>query len=80
GRINYHIIKKIDAGVEYRMLKQELADDQKAGMLIEGMYKFNEYAYIGVGYNFTDFTDDLINDNDYTIKGPFIRFVGTFSR
>jgi uncharacterized repeat protein (TIGR01451 family) len=80
SRINYHIINKIDAGVEYRMLRQELADDKKSGMLVEGMYKFNEYAYIGIGYNFTDFTDDLINNNDYTIKGPFIRFVGTFSR
>jgi uncharacterized repeat protein (TIGR01451 family) len=80
SRINYHIISNVDAGLEYRMLKQELADDKKSGILVEGMYKFNDYAYIGIGYNFTDFTDDLINDNDYTIKGPFIRFVGTFSR
>jgi hypothetical protein len=80
SRINYHLLKKIDAGLEYRILKQSLADDQRAGYLVEGLYKINEYAYFGVGYNFTDFTDDLIHDNDYSVKGPFIRFVGTFSK
>ncbi|MBI4834071.1 MAG: hypothetical protein HY811_04530 [Planctomycetes bacterium] len=80
SRINYHVINKWDAGVEYRVLEQKLADDKKTGMLVEAMYKINEYAQLGIGYNFTDFTDDLINDNDYKVTGPFIRFVGTFSR
>ncbi|MCK4909237.1 MAG: DUF11 domain-containing protein, partial [Planctomycetes bacterium] len=89
NRVNYHLsgtkelLKKvawwqrIDLGVEYRILKQKVADDQKEGWLAETLYKLNQYMRIGVGYNFTDFTDDLRNNNDYSARGPFIRLVAT---
>ncbi|MEK7449382.1 MAG: hypothetical protein AAB019_07850, partial [Planctomycetota bacterium] len=67
-------------GLEYRILKQKLADDQKQGFLAEVLYKINEYLQFGGGYNFTDFDDDLINDSDYSARGPFIRLLATFTR
>ncbi|MCK5578276.1 MAG: hypothetical protein KAI63_02010, partial [Planctomycetes bacterium] len=80
SRINYHLTNKWDAGLEYRILHQKLADDQKAGYLGEVLYKISRFFQLGAGYNFTDFTDDLINNNDFSARGPFIRLVATFAK
>ncbi|MCK5578774.1 MAG: hypothetical protein KAI63_04545, partial [Planctomycetes bacterium] len=77
NRLNYHLTNKWDAGLEYRILRQKLADDQKAGYLCEVLYKVSKLFQLGAGYNFTDFTDNLIDDNDYSARGPFIRLVAT---
>jgi len=75
SRINYHFIYKWDALLEYRMLWSSLADDYNQGFLI-GVYRHvGKNAKIGVGYNFTDFNDDLTN-LDYSAGGVFINFVG----
>jgi hypothetical protein len=37
----------------------------------------NKNFRIGVGYNFTDFSDDL-TDFDYDHKGWFLNIVGTY--
>jgi uncharacterized repeat protein (TIGR01451 family) len=79
-RFNYKILDKWMAGVEYRTLKQYLADDTKSGFLAEVLYKLADSFYIGGGYNFTDFSDDLTLNNDYSVKGAFVRFLVTFSK
>jgi len=72
-RINYNVIKQWYAAVEYRILRQTLGEDKKSGFLIEAMHKANQNIQIGVGYNFTDFSDDLRRNNDYSSTGFFIR-------
>ena len=37
--------------------------------------KIGEFIQVGVGYNFTNFSDDLTH-LDYTAQGPFIRITG----
>ena len=68
----------LDIGAEYRILVQKLADDRKDGYLVEGMYHIQKYLTLGLGYNFTDFSDDLTSRNDYSVKGFFIRIIGKF--
>ncbi|MEK7309574.1 MAG: PQQ-binding-like beta-propeller repeat protein [Planctomycetota bacterium] len=72
-RINYNVIKQWYAAVEYRILRQTLGEDKKSGFLIEAMHKVNQNIQLGVGYNFTDFSDDLRRNNDYSSTGFFIR-------
>ncbi|MBI4833449.1 MAG: PQQ-binding-like beta-propeller repeat protein [Planctomycetes bacterium] len=79
-RFNYKIFDKWTAGLEYRTLRQYLADDTKSGFLAEVLYKLADSFYIGGGYNFTDFSDDLTINNDYSLKGAFVRFVVAFSK
>jgi len=55
---------------------QKEAQDVKRGFLIEASRSIAEYAQLGVGYNFTDFNDDL-TALDYTSQGPFIRLTGS---
>ena len=66
-------------GVEYRLLVSQLAEDRKGGAVLELDRAIHKYVYFGVGYNFTDFTDDLTEYNDdYKISGFFIRVTGKY--
>jgi hypothetical protein len=51
-------------------------DERRAGALV-GIYRyFGEHFKLGVGYNFTDFSEDLRNLN-YDHQGVFINLIGT---
>ena len=78
NRINYNVFKQWYAGVEYRTLSQTLGQDKKSGFIAEVMHKANQNIQLGVGYNFTDFSDDLRRNNDYSSNGFFIRINTVF--
>jgi hypothetical protein len=78
NRLNVNIWKKFDLGLEYRLLHQEEAEDMRKGWLTELMWKPVKHFRIGVGWNFTDFSDNEFSDNDYSQEGWFLRFQGTF--
>ncbi len=76
-RLNYKINNDWLVGGEFRILTQEEAKDSKRGFLIEAARRLGEHAQLGVGYNFTDFNDDL-TALSYTAQGPFVRLTGKF--
>ena len=79
NRINFHVTRKWDIAAEYRILWQSGAlDTLRHGALFEIDREIYDYVRLGVGYNFTDFTDDLRNSNDYRNSGPFVRMTGKF--
>ena len=79
NRINFHVTRKWDLALEYRILMQSFAlDTFKQGALVEIDREFYEYVRLGVGYNFTDFSDDLRSNNSFTSHGPFVRMTGKF--
>ncbi|UCG77273.1 MAG: hypothetical protein JSV21_06665, partial [Nitrospirota bacterium] len=73
NRLNVNFWKDFDVGLEYRMLTQEEADDQRTGWLTEVMWEAMKHVRLGLGYNFTDFSDNEFSDNDYSVHGWFIR-------
>ena len=75
NRLNYFIDENWKVGAEYRFLSQQQAKDFKHGALVEISREIGPYAELGLGYNFTDFNDDLTH-LDYTSHGPFIRITG----
>lgn len=75
-RLNYNVDRNWQVGGEYRKLTQVEAKDSKQGFLLEASRKINDFAKLGVGYNFTTFNDDLTNLN-YTAQGPFLRVTGS---
>ncbi|MFT7098185.1 MAG: hypothetical protein ACJAS6_000028 [Rickettsiales bacterium] len=76
-RTDLHIVKKWDVSGEARYLAAEEAEDAKSGFLA-GVYRhIGSNGKIGVGYNFTDFSDDLTN-LDYRSQGFFINVIGKF--
>ena len=76
-RLNYKIDNDWMVGGEYRVLTQKEAEDVKKGFLIEAARNIGAYAQVGVGWNFTDFEDDL-TELDYRAHGPFLRMTGKF--
>ena len=77
-RINYRFMDKFDLGTEFRTLTQEEADDQRSGFLTELMWEVVDNARLGVGYNFTDFSDNEFSDNDYSVQGWFVRMQAVY--
>ena len=77
ARADYHIVKKWDALIEGRILKSELSEDQRLGALV-GVYRHvGNNMKIGVGYSFSEFSDDLTNF-DNNSDGAFLNLVGKF--
>ena len=72
NRLGYNLYRDWQVFGEYRILDQKQAHDRKQGALVEVARDFGEFIQAGVGYNFTDFNDDLTH-LDYTSQGPFIR-------
>jgi hypothetical protein len=76
GQIRYELRTQWHALAEYRWL--DVTDGgTKSGWLIGVDRDINKNFRVGVGYNFTDFSDDL-TDFDYDHKGWFLNLVGTY--
>ncbi len=62
--------------IEGRMLDMPDLNEQRAGALV-GIYRYlGEHVKAGVGYNFTDFSEDL-TDLSFNHQGVFINVVGS---
>jgi flagellar motor protein MotB len=74
-RADYHFMHRWDALFEVRKLDLPDAQDSRSGALI-GLYRhLGNHIKIGVGYNFSDFSDDL-TQLDYRHQGLFINIIG----
>ena len=79
NRFDYHLTEKWDAALEYRMLTLDgAADNSTDGFLLEVNRLLMGHLRIGVGYNFTNFSDDALTANDYEVKGFFFRIQGKY--
>jgi flagellar motor protein MotB len=74
-RLDWHFLHRWDALLEGRMLDLPDAGDTLSGALI-GLYRhFGNHIKLGVGYNFSKFSDDL-TDLNYDHQGLFINLIG----
>lgn len=77
ARVDWHLMHRWDALVEARMLDLPDAQDQRSGALVALYRHFGNHVKAGVGYNFSDFSDDL-TDLDYRHQGLFFNIIGKF--
>ena len=76
-RADWHFIHRWDALFEVRRLDLPDAQDRRNGALI-GIYRhLGNHIKVGVGYNFSDFSDDL-TQLDYNHQGLFINLIGKY--
>lgn len=73
----YHLVKNWDALLEYRILQVKQSNSTRKGWLVGVDRHIGEHFKLGVGYNFTDFSDDL-RVTDYQYKGWFINLLGKY--
>lgn len=77
ARADVHFVKKWDAIAEIRSLDVDTAGNSETGALV-GVYRhIGDNAKVGVGYNFTDFSDDL-TDLSFDDDGVFLNIVAKF--
>ncbi|WP_461395022.1 SdrD B-like domain-containing protein [Deferrisoma sp.] len=76
-RTDLHLVRRWDVLVEGRWLHVEEARDTRRGALAALYRHVGRNLKFGVGYNFTDFSDDL-TDLSYDDRGWFVNLVGKF--
>ncbi|WP_211163517.1 OmpA family protein [Azoarcus taiwanensis] len=76
-RADWHFVREWDAVVEWRNLRAKEAKDARAGALVAVYRHVGEHVKMGVGYNFTTYSDDL-TDLSYRSKGWFFNVLATF--
>src|SRR6056297_241292 len=74
NKVDYTLREDLKLFVEYRILENKLADDRRDGFLMGAYKDFDNNTKIGIGYNFTDFNDDLTNLS-YEAEGWFINLI-----
>ena len=62
--------------LETRLLDMADLNEQRLGALTSVSRYFGDHVKVGLGYNFTDFSDDL-RDLDFDHKGFFLNITGT---
>ena len=77
-RMNLDLFDEFGIGLEYRRLGQDETDSTRTGWLAEVMWDHFQYLRLGLGFNFTDFSDDEFSDNEYSEYGWFLRLQGTY--
>jgi hypothetical protein len=76
-RADWRFHKHWESLGELRMLDLPDLDQRRVGALAAVYRYFGEHLKLGVGYNFTDFSDDL-TDLSYDNHGAFINVLGTW--
>ncbi|HKM56949.1 MAG TPA: hypothetical protein VJY33_26320, partial [Isosphaeraceae bacterium] len=76
-RADWHFIRLWDAMLEGRLLDLPDANDRKSGILAALYRQVGKHIKAGVGYNFSDFSDDL-TQLDYRHQGFFVNVIGEF--
>ena len=66
-----------DIVTEVRNLRAKEAQDARAGALVAVYKHVGKHVKAGVGYNFTNYSDDL-TDLSYRSRGWFINVLSTF--
>jgi len=76
-RLRYHLLFKWDALAEYHWLSSAASNDVEHGALVSVGRHVGDHLKLSVGYNFTRFDDNLLNDN-IDIGGWFVNLVGKY--
>jgi hypothetical protein len=74
-RADWQFIRRWDASIEARRLDLIDAQDTRSGLLLALYRHVGDNVKAGIGYNFTDFSDNL-TDLSYKSQGIFINVVG----
>ncbi len=76
-RARYQVNRKWDGLAEYRWLSDHDGDNDRQGVLLAAYRQVNDYFKVGVGFNFTEFNDQLRIDS-YDNRGWFVDIIGMY--
>jgi flagellar motor protein MotB len=76
ARADWRFLKDWESSLELRLLDLPDLEDRRSGAVFSIYRYLGDHFKVGVGYNFTDFSDDL-TDMSYDHRGVFLNIVGT---
>ncbi|VVS98545.1 hypothetical protein [Erythrobacter sp. EC-HK427] len=76
-RLDYNVLREWDVLAEGRALWVSEADDLRLGALGAIYRHVGDNVKVGVGYSWSDFSDDL-TDQSYSSHGPFLNILSRF--
>ena len=76
-RTDWRVREKWELLVEGRLLQMPTLEEERSGALIALSRKLGDHVKAGVGYNFTEFSDDL-TDLSFNNRGLFLNVTGSF--
>ena len=74
-RADFRFMENWEGMLEQRRLVMADVHDRRDGSLVAISRYLNKHLKVGVGYNFTDYSDDL-TDLSYDQKGVFVSMTG----
>jgi len=77
-RLNWRMPHDFLLGTEFRRMTQDLANDERNGFVTEIMWEGLDPLRLGVGYNFSDVSDNEYVQYDFSSRGFFMRLQGKF--
>lgn len=77
ARLDLHVVSQWDVSGELRALDASTAKNMEVGALVAVYRELGDNFRLGVGYNFTRYTDDLTNLGNHN-QGIFLNAVGKF--
>ena len=75
-RGDYRFGENWEVLLETRLLDMPDLNERRVGALTAVSRYFGDHVKVGIGYNFTDFSDDL-TDLDFDHQGVFLNVTGT---
>jgi hypothetical protein len=75
-RVDWQFLKQWDSLAEVRQLGLPDINQRRRGVLVATYHHISKNLKAGVGYNFTNFSDEL-TDLRYNHKGVFVNIIGT---
>ena len=75
-RLDYRFLKQWDTLAEVRQLALPDINQRRRGVLTTIYHQISKNLKAGVGYNFTNFSDEL-TDLKYNHRGIFVNLIGT---
>src|SRR5215467_14379965 len=75
-RVDWRFLKQWDSLAEVRTLELPNINQRRRGALAAIYHHISANLKVGVGYNFTDFSDEL-TDLKYNHRGIFVNLIGT---
>jgi flagellar motor protein MotB len=75
-RVDWRFLRQWDSLAEVRTLELPNVSQHRRGALVAVYHHIGKNLKAGVGYNFTDFSDDL-TDLKYNHRGIFLNLIGT---
>jgi hypothetical protein len=75
-RLDWRFLKQWDSLAEVRQLSLPDINQKRRGVLAAFYRRISKNLKAGVGYNFTDFSDEL-TDLKYNHRGIFVNLIGT---